>query len=125
VTGPWCPCGGGSLATCCGPILDGRLAAATAEQLMRSRYTAFALGHDAHLRRSWHPGTCPTQVTVGRYSWTGLEIVATTGGTMLDNAGTVTFRASYLDEGRRGVLGECSRFVRSGRRWVYLDGEPC
>ncbi len=125
MTGPRCPCGGGSLATCCGPILDGTQAAPTAERLMRSRYTAFALGHDAHLRRSWHPASRPTLVTAGRRTWTGLEIVATTGGTMLDTTGTVTFRASYLDEGRRGVLGECSRFGRVEGRWVYLDAEAC
>ena len=125
MTGPACPCGGASFANCCAPILDGALAAPTAEKLMRSRYTAFALGHDDHLRRSWHPDTRPTPVRAGRRTWCGLEIVATTGGTMLDASATVIFLASYTEEGRRGVLGECSRFVRHEGRWVYLDGEPC
>lgn len=39
-----CPCGGGPFAECCGPILDDASRAATAEQVMRSRYAAFVLG---------------------------------------------------------------------------------
>ena len=38
-----CPCGGGSYGACCGPFLDDAEAPSTAERLMRSRYTAFAL----------------------------------------------------------------------------------
>ena len=38
-----CPCGkGDSLETCCGPFIDGTKRPATAEDLMRSRYSAFA-----------------------------------------------------------------------------------
>ena len=40
-----CPCGSGKpFSFCCEPALAGRKPAATAEALMRSRYTAFALG---------------------------------------------------------------------------------
>ena len=39
-----CPCGSGTAyGACCGPLHDGA-PAATAEALMRSRYTAFAVG---------------------------------------------------------------------------------
>ena len=38
-----CPCGGGAYASCCGPLIAGEKLAGTAEQLMRSRYSAFAL----------------------------------------------------------------------------------
>jgi SEC-C motif-containing protein len=46
---PWrsqpsaCPCGGGAYQDCCGPLIAGKRFAATAEQLMRSRYSAVAL----------------------------------------------------------------------------------
>ena len=46
-----CPCGGvpqgSSLAECCGPLLEGEEVAASAEALMRSRYTAYVLGDEA------------------------------------------------------------------------------
>ncbi|WP_275423743.1 YchJ family protein, partial [Virgisporangium ochraceum] len=53
-----CPCGGGPYAACCGPA-HGGAPAATAEALMRSRYSAFALGDADYLLRTWHPTTRP------------------------------------------------------------------
>ncbi|MGZ4607464.1 MAG: YchJ family protein, partial [Blastococcus sp.] len=45
-----CPCGTGlPYDECCGPLHDGTSAAATAEQLMRSRYAAFAVGDTGYL----------------------------------------------------------------------------
>jgi len=38
-----CPCGRGRYADCCGPLHAG-MPAADAEALMRSRYSAYALG---------------------------------------------------------------------------------
>ena len=40
-----CPCGSGEeFALCCGPLHAGQRMAATAEELMRSRYSAYAVG---------------------------------------------------------------------------------
>src|SRR5687768_5433704 len=51
-----CPCGSGlPLGDCCGRLHDGTVTAATAEQLMRSRYSAFALGEPGYLLATWHP----------------------------------------------------------------------
>ena len=51
-----CPCGGGarrlSYAACCAPLHRLEQQALTAEQLMRSRYSAFALGEVDHLLRT-------------------------------------------------------------------------
>ena len=117
-----CPCGTGRLLEeCCGPLLDG-VPADTAEQLMRSRYTAFALGDLAHLTRSWHPATCPTPLTLDPgIRWTGLEVLATDGGGPGDDTGVVSFRAHHDGPDGPQVLAETSRFVRRGRagRWVY------
>ena len=52
----------------------------------------------------------------------GLEVLATTGGSMLATEGTVEFRASYVAGGRRGAQQERSRFVREDGRWTYVDG---
>lgn len=54
-----CPCGlGEKYDSCCGRYHSGT-PAPTAEQLMRSRYTAFALGDADYLLRTWHPSARP------------------------------------------------------------------
>ena len=115
-----CPCGTGlTYAECCGRLHDGTASAATAEQLMRSRYSAFAVGDAAYLLATWHPDTRPASLDLDpALRWTGLEVLATTGGAMLATEGTVEFRASY----RGGAQHEDSRFVREDGRWYYLDG---
>lgn len=119
-----CPCGTGqSYAECCGPIHSGAVSASTAAKLMRSRYSAFAVGDADYLLRSWHPSTRPAAVTLDTgQRWTGLEIVATTGGGPLHAEGTVEFRAHYRHHKQRGVLHERSRFTRVDGTWTYLDG---
>ena len=119
-----CPCGAGlPYAECCGRLHDGTATAATAEQLMRSRYSAFALGDAEYLRATWHPTTRPRTLDLDpEVRWTGLDILATTGGSLLEADGTVEFRASYVVAGRPGAQHERSRFVRDAGRWRYLDG---
>ncbi len=89
---------------------------------MRSRYSAFALGDEAHLLRSWHTSSRPASVPfVPGQRWTGLEVMATVAGGLLDREGEVEFRASYERRGRPGVLHELSRFVRNDEGlWAYL-----
>jgi SEC-C motif-containing protein len=125
-----CPCGTGlPTAECCGRLLDGSAllggsaTAATAEQLMRSRYTAFALGDADHLLATWHPTTRPRRLDLDpAVRWTGLDVLTTSGGSLLTFAGTVEFRAHYVAGGGRGSQHETSRFVREDGRWFYLDG---
>ena len=121
-----CPCGTGMpFPECCGRLLDGTATAATAEQLMRSRYSAFAVGDPAYLLATWHPATRPAAVDLDpRVRWTGLQVLATTGGTLLAAEGTVEFRASCVAAGELGVQHERSRFVRDAGQWRYLDGVP-
>ncbi|WP_281273745.1 YchJ family protein [Nocardioides pocheonensis] len=115
-----CPCGSGlAYDECCGPVVRNERPADTAEELMRSRYTAYALGDVDHVFRSWHPATRPDELDqLPRLDWTGLEIVETVDGGPGDDHGVVEFRASYAG----GVLHERSRFTRRAGRWVYLDG---
>lgn len=119
-----CPCGSGdAFGICCAPILGGA-SAATAERLMRSRYTAFAVGDARHLMATWHPRTRPDHVDLDPGTrWTGLRIVGTEAGSPDDTTGTVTFEASWHDADGGGVLRERSRFERRGGRWMYLDPE--
>ena len=119
-----CPCGWGrAYGECCGPIHEGRAAAPTAEALMRSRYSAFAVGDEPYLLRSWHPSTRPALLELDPdQRWLRLEILATEGGSAFHSEGSVEFRAYYHEQGQEDVLHEHSRFVRDGGAWVYLDG---
>ena len=119
-----CPCeSGSSYAACCGPVLAGQVAE-TAEALMRSRYTAYAVGDLDHVFRTWHPRTRPTHLTTDPgTTWLGLRVLATSGGGPGDDTGTVEFRATFRTTGDRRVLHESSRFQRRRGRWVYVDGD--
>ena len=84
---------------------------------MRSRYSAFAIGDADYLLASWHPTTRPTSVALDPHQrWLRLEVLATTGGGLLEREGTVTFRAHASN----GVVEERSRFTRVDGRWSYL-----
>ena len=119
-----CPCGSGrSYADCCEPLHDGG-PAGTAEALMRSRFSAFALGLEGYLLRSWHPSTRPTTLELDAgTTWRRLQIVDTVAGGEHDETGIVEFRASYRDAAGAGVIHERSRFARDAGRWAYLDGD--
>ncbi len=125
-TGPGlrvCPCGSGTpYAACCGPLHDGH-PAPTAEALMRSRYSAYAVGHLDHVFRTWHPRTRPEAPRLPDVEWVGLEVVRTVDGGPGDDAGAVEFRARSRDTSGEHVLHETSRFARRAGRWVYVDGD--
>ncbi|QIK84742.1 YchJ family protein [Sanguibacter sp. HDW7] len=120
-----CPCGSGSpLGTCCLPILHGERPAATATELMRSRYTAY-VRHDAqHVWRTWHPRTRPAELDLDDGpAWSGLTIHGATGGGPDDETGTVTFTATWDGPDGGGRMHETSRFARRAGRWFYVDGD--
>lgn len=123
-----CPCGGipagAAFAACCEPALSGRAWPATAEALMRSRYTAFAVGDGDHLFRTWHPRTRPRDTAPEPgVEFTGLIIDEVVGGGVDDAEGIVAFTAHSRAGGRAETLRERSHFVRRAGRWMYVDGE--
>ncbi|MCD2497724.1 YchJ family protein [Microbacterium nymphoidis] len=120
-----CLCGSGAEASsCCSRFLDGDAVPASPEQLMRSRYTAFARGDARYLMSTWHPGTAPAELSLDDATqWLGLEILD--APPVADDAkrGVVEFVARYRESsGTRGRIHERSRFVRQSGRWWYLDG---
>ena len=109
---------------CCGRFIAGDEHPATAEALMRSRYSAFVAGERDYLLATWHPDTRPSQVTLGAAQrWLGLRIKATEGGGPEDTAGVVEFVARYKIAGKGYRLHERSNFQRVDGRWCYRDGE--
>jgi SEC-C motif domain protein len=92
---------------------------------MRSRYSAFAVGDEAYLVRTWHPGTRPRRVDLADGpQWTRLAVLGTSGGGLFDQHGTVEFQARYTVDGRPGVLRENSEFTRYDGAWTYVGPVP-
>lgn len=108
--------------SCCGPVISGAIAP-TAVRLMRSRFTAFAIGDAGHLLRTWHPSTRPARLELdGEVRWQRLDILEVAGGGPFDTTGVVEFEAHHRRDDVRGSLRERSRFVREDRSWLYVDG---
>ena len=75
-----CPCGNGVYQACCQPFHLHTGLAPTAEALMRSRYSAFALGGlGDYLLQTWHPDTRPpvsaADMGAADTDWVKLDIV--------------------------------------------------
>ena len=117
-----CPCQRGlPFAQCCGPYLTGTVTAPTAERLMRSRYTAFALQDSRYLLDTWDPSTRPPAIELDPGTrWVQLVVVGSTGGGLLDSRGTVEFRADYRVGGQSRSLRENCLFLRQDKRWYYV-----
>ncbi|SDQ37267.1 SEC-C motif-containing protein [Leucobacter chromiiresistens] len=126
MTAGLCPCGRGmGYASCCGPLHAGG-AAPSAERLMRSRFSAFALGDAPYLLATWDPETRPDSVELDADTeWKRLFVEETEAGGPFNAVGMVTFTAIARGPEGRIELRERSRFRRSdaGGRWVYVDGE--
>jgi len=116
-----CPCGSGErYDACCGRLHRGAADAQTPEELMRSRYSAYALGELDYVWRTWHPRTRPDSIEPdAALGWTGLTVLDTSVG---PEEAWVEFEATYDRDGTPGRLHERSRFERRRGRWVYVDG---
>ena len=123
--GASCPCGSGRpFAICCAPLLAGEREAGTALELMRSRYTAHAVGDEAYLHRTHAPTAdkpyrAPRSERGPELIWTRLVIHAAGPGPKPDTA-YVDFSAFYRDERGEHELRENSEFKRKGGRWLYV-----
>jgi SEC-C motif-containing protein len=126
-TEPVCPCGSGqAYAVCCGAYIDNGALPATAERLMRSRYSAYVLAREDYLLRTWHGSTRPAQLGLqhaGPVKWLGLTLLRSEAGGVDDREGVVEFVARYQINGRAERLQEVSRFVREAKQWLYVDGQ--
>lgn len=124
-----CPCGTGeAYAACCGPLHADERRAATAQELMRARYSAFVVGDAGYLLRTWHPRSRPDALELedtqlADTEWRGLDVLRSEAGGVEDDEGVIEFVARWARGGRQGRLHEVSRFRRRAGRWLYLDGD--
>lgn len=125
-----CPCQSGKdFDDCCGPVLADSAQAATAEALMRSRYTAHVMGNFDHVANTHAPEVQSTYNKSAAKAqgqdteWVGLEIRETEGGGPDDDTGTVLFTARYTENGDLHAHRERATFRREKGAWVYVDGK--
>jgi SEC-C motif domain protein len=118
-----CACGSGrAYEACCGRWHAGA-AAPSAEDLMRSRYTAFVLRLEQYILATWHPTQRPKSIAFEPHQkWLGLKIVSTqaTGPASAEVEFIARFRIGGASAAR---LHERSRFVLENGRWLYVDGD--
>ncbi len=113
---------------CCEPLLCAGVFAQKAEQLMRSRYTAFVLADVNYLMSTHHKSTRPVKDKKRMLKWTksvqwmGLQIIKCTAGQEDDTEGWVEFKATYIENGQPECIHENSYFVKEKGQWFYKDG---
>ncbi len=121
---PPCPCGSGKdYVACCEPLHTGKTIAVTAEQLMRSRYSAYVTGNIDYLIETTDPSQRKhySRKEIQRWAeeseWLKLEILAA-------DETIVEFRAFYRDGKKMlQVHRERSTFRKEGGKWYYVEGE--
>ena len=125
-----CPCRSGqTFGACCGAVLSGARAAATAVELMRARYSAYATGNVKFLFDSAGPEVQAEfdEKTTAEWSktatWEGLEIVATETGEAADEEGFVSFVAHYTANGQLCEHRELAYFKKIDGAWRFIDGK--
>ncbi len=111
------------------PYHHSKAKAKTAEQLMRSRYSAYYHRRADYLVETTHPDTrepnLAKKIKQGLHdvSWQGLTVIQSSKGGLEDKTGKVEFVARYRLDGEMHEMHEVSRFRRYKGQWKYLDGK--
>ncbi len=107
---------------CCGRFLALGAYPNTAEQLMRSRYTAYTLKDYTYLAKTWHPDYRPERLDEqsDTTQWLSLDIIKTKPGL---KKSIVEFKAYYRTDNDEVCLHEVSLFKKLKNRWVYVQAE--
>lgn len=123
-------CSGKMYEMCCHVFISGILKPVTAEQLMRSRYTAYTLCDVSYIINTTHPSTRgqynPKAIKEWAASsiWKKLEIISTNKGASTDTIGHVEFKAYYSDsENQNHIHHEYSTFEKIGTNWFFVEGK--
>lgn len=123
-------CSGKNFDECCQPFLDGTAKPQTAEELMRSRFSAYATLQIEYLLRSTHPSvrkfhnSADIENWARSNRWEKLEIISKSNGEVKDTRGTVEFKAYFTDaENNPQIHHEHSNFRKELGKWFFVDGK--
>jgi SEC-C motif-containing protein len=119
-----CPCNPIKLyKNCCQKAHHNIKSVISAEQLMRSRYSAFVLADIKHLHKSHHSSTRLSKKEYKELEnwtksveWGKLEITNTTKD-------TIHFNSFFIENGNLECIQENSNFCKENNYWVYLDAK--
>ncbi len=118
-----CPCcSNKQYVDCCGRFIDNGQDPATPEELMRSRYTAYATNNLIYIKHSMKSPAADNYISEGKpkaLTWLKLEVL---NSSVTGNNGSVEYIAYYNDHGRLQTLHEKSQFRLDDNRWYYIDG---
>ncbi len=124
-----CPCASEkSYSDCCEPFILGKKKAPTAVALMRSRYSAFAVGNMDYIYNTHHESTRgeldmdSVKSWALNSEWLGLEIRETQKGTEKDTEGQVEFVCKFNFNDKVQSHHELSTFVKEKDQWFFVDG---
>lgn len=125
-----CPCASGmEFEACCKPYLSGEKKPVTAEALMRSRYSAFAVQQISYLKDTLLADSRDdfNEQAVAHWAqsatWTGMEVLDVQGGGENDDTGMVHFVARYQVRGKPQEFEEHATFQKVDGDWFYVDGD--
>ena len=122
-----CPCGSKlAFVECCEPIITGMQTAASPEQLMRSRYSAYTKADYGYIYRTYCDSSrvnlSPNSIAESASStlWLNLDVIESQ---TQDNTAEVEFKAYYKESGSLYCMHERSRFEKHNNAWFYVNGD--
>jgi len=125
-----CPCGSNAAYdACCLPLIKGKRPALTAEQLMRSRYSAYVKKELGYILTSLHPehrkdyDEKSSRAWAESAEWHGITVLKTTDGNENDSEGQVEFAVSFTQSGLRQEHHELSTFKKENGNWYFATGK--
>lgn len=129
-----CPCGSGKrYVFCCGLFHKGQAIPETAEELMRSRYCAYAMNDLTYIKNTMQgKAALGFSDTVNdnekdSHQLLGLDVIRHIKDKKNPRHAFVEFRALHQFQGKCSVIQELSEFYRIDGKWFYVDGiiEKC
>lgn len=123
-----CPCGHNrTMEQCCFPYISGKALPNTAEQLMRSRYTAYTLANIDYIKATMCGPAATGFDATAAYQWAKtakwkrLKVTEAYLDPEDSNHAFVTFSAYLIWQGKPQTLSETSEFKCIEKRWFYFD----
>ena len=124
-----CPCGGKTFETCCAPFIKGDKLPQTAEELMRSRYSAYTKAEIEYIKTTTLPkdqkdfDVEAAKAWAEDSEWLGFELLQKEAGSATDEKGSIEFLVRYKVDGQIENHHEYSTFEKIEGRWFFVDGK--
>ncbi len=125
-----CPCGSGKpFEVCCQKYIEELETPLTAEQMMRSRYSAHVNQQIDYIKKTTHPDSLKdfnresTTKWAKESQWLELEIISVNDGLENDETGEIEFKAKYIEGKSTQIHHELSVFKKVNNEWYFHSGK--